>query len=427
MKIGTDSFFHLTYCTNIHPGDDWRAIFASLKQYIPALKARLSPDEPFGIGLRLSDLAARELLQGDRLMHFQSWLAEQDLYVFTLNGFPYGGFHRQVVKDQVYAPDWRSPARVDYSLRLARVLAALLPEGMDGSISTVPLSYKPWFENRKAREAALREASLNLALVAAELMRIRRATGKHLHIDLEPEPDCLLENSAETIDFFTRWLSPCGGASLASELGVSHADAEGLLAAHVGVCYDTCHFALQYEQPARVLAEFKRCGIRVGKAQLSAALKVPLPESPQGKQTALERLGPFIDSTYLHQIVERRRDGGLFHYRDLSTDTRPDPAAREWRIHFHVPIFIDDYEDDDKSVYSTQDELLSALDALRDTRVCPHLEIETYTWEVLPSSLKLDLSASIEREYEWVLCAFDHALPLKRKDRDARVLAQTLG
>ncbi len=416
MKIATDPFFHLTYCTNIHPGEGWTAIFANLKQYIPALKARLSPNAPFAIGLRLSDLAARELSQGDHLMGFQSWLAEQDLYVFTLNGFPYGGFHRQVIKDQVYAPDWRSPARVDYTLRLARILAALLPEGMDGSISTVPLSYKPWFQGKKAREAALREASLNLASVTAELMRIRDATGKHLHVDLEPEPDCLLENSAETVDFFTRWLLPCGGASLASNLDLPHADAEAHLLAHVGVCYDTCHFALQYEQPAHVLAKFRYSGIRVGKVQLSAALKVPLPESAEGQHAALKLLRPFIDSTYLHQIVERRRDGGLYHYPDLSKDTPPDPAAREWRIHFHVPIFIDDYQ----SIYSTQDELLAALDTLRDTRLCSHLEIETYTWEVLPSTLKLDLPASIQREYEWVLGTFTDALARKDQDQDRR-------
>lgn len=132
MKIGTDSSFHLTYCTNIHPGEAWSEVFANLEQYVTELKARLAPEKPFGIGLRLADVAARELLEGDTLTQFQAWLNQQELYVFTLNGFPYGSFHHQVVKDKVYAPDWSKQERLEYTLRLVKILAVLLPEGMDG-------------------------------------------------------------------------------------------------------------------------------------------------------------------------------------------------------------------------------------------------------------------------------------------------------
>ncbi len=33
----------------------------------------------------------------------------------------------------------------------------------------------------------------------------------------------------------------------------------------------------------------------------------------------------------------------------------------------------------------------------------PHLEIETYTWDVLPAELKASAVESIAREYEWAL------------------------
>lgn len=402
MRIASDRFFHLTYCTNIHPGESWSAVFANLGQYVPDLKARLSPDKPFGIGLRLSDATARELLRDDALAKFKTWLTERDLYVFTLNGFPYGGFHRQVVKDRVYAPDWRDPARVDYTLRLARVLATLLPADMDGGISTVPISYKPWFSSEAERAAALEQASLNLARVTAELTVIRDATGRTLHVDLEPEPDCLLENSIETVDFFQRWLLPVGGAWLAKAQNISGADAEAKLLTHIGVCYDTCHFALQYEAPTAALSRITAAGVRIGKVQLSAALKAPMPAAANERRAVIERLRPFAEPTYLHQIVERRADDSLHHHTDLSTDTSPHPDAREWRIHFHVPIFSGDYH----GVYSTQAGITATLETLRETRVCPHLEIETYTWEVLPHELKLDLSVSIQREYEWVLASF---------------------
>lgn len=197
MKLDPPNL-HLTYCTNIHPGETWSEVFINLKQYTPQLKARLAPEKPFGIGLRLSDLAAKELLQDDNLEQFQSWLCDRDLYVFTLNGFPFGGFHHQVVKDKVYAPDWSERSRLHYTLNLITILAILLPDGIDGGISTLPLSYKPWHTNK---EIIFKESSINLALVAAEMSRIHDETRKLLHLDLEPEPDGLLENTTEVIDF----------------------------------------------------------------------------------------------------------------------------------------------------------------------------------------------------------------------------------
>ncbi len=401
MKIGTNGSFHLTYCTNIHPGESWREVFANLKQYLPVLKARLSPEQPFGIGLRLADMAARELLAGDALAQFQTWLNQQDLYVFTLNGFPYGGFHRQVVKDQVYAPDWSKPERVDYTLRLATILAALLPEGMDGGISTLPLSYKPWWTTDTARESVLRSSSLNLAIVAARMARIREETGKLLHVDLEPEPDGLIENAAEVIDFFKEWLLPKGGACLAERLGISQESAEARLREHVGVCYDTCHFAVEYEDPVSVFPRLQAAGIGIGKIQLSAALQVRLPDDLQGRRVVVERLRPFAESTYLHQVIERWGDGRLHHYADLvsALPYLESTQATEWRTHFHVPIFIRDYQ----ILQSTQADLVTVLELLPENHACQHLEIETYTWEVLPPQMKVDLLASIQREYEWVL------------------------
>ncbi|NER97087.1 MAG: metabolite traffic protein EboE [Symploca sp. SIO1B1] len=401
MKIGTNGSFHLTYCTNIHPGETWDEVFSNLRQYLPVLKTRLSPQAPFGIGLRLADVAARELLTGDNLAQFQDWLNQQDLYVFTLNGFPYGGFHQQVVKDQVYAPDWSKLERVEYTLRLARILAALLPAGMKGSISTVPLSYKPWWKTDTARESVISQCSLNLTTVAAEMVRIREETGKLLHIDLEPEPDGLIENAAEVIDFFQNWLLPQGGAYLAKHQGISSESAASLLREHVQICYDTCHFAVEYEEPASVFARLQAAGIRIGKIQLSAALQMQLPDDLPGRQLLRERLSPFAESTYLHQVIERHSDGSLSHYPDLvsALPYLEKTQATEWRTHFHVPIFIRDYQ----ILQSTQEDIVSVLKLLLEHNYCKHLEIETYTWGVLPAEMKLDILASIQREYEWVL------------------------
>lgn len=402
MKIGSNHNFHLTYCSNIHPGEDWDKVFANLQQYVPTLKTRLASGKSFGIGLRLAEVAARELLQGNTLNHFKSWLSEQDLYVFTLNGFPYGRFHGEVVKDQVYAPDWSQHERLDYTLQLTKILAELLPDAAEGSISTLPLSYKPWYKGNQLVQASVMDtASCNIAQVVAQMVRIQNEQGKLLHLDLEPEPDGLIENAAEVIDYFQKHLLPIGGAYLANHLGISQGMAENHLLNHVRICYDTCHFAVEYENPSLVFKSFQAAGIQIGKIQISAALQLNIPKDTALRRLAIERLRPFAESTYLHQVIAREPNSRLINYPDLQTalPNLEHSNSDEWRIHYHVPIFIRDYQ----LLQSTQDDIVAVLNLLQNNHICNHLEIETYTWEVLPEEMKLDILASIQREYEWVL------------------------
>lgn len=398
MRTGLNDTFHLTYCTNVHPGEAWTDVAANLKDYLPPLKAQLAPDMPFGVGLRLSDQAARTVLEDDHLARFRSWLDDEGLYVFTINGFPYGSFHGEAIKDRVYAPDWRTRERVEYTIRLARILAALVPDGMAGSISTSPLSYKPWLE-RSEYDDVFRTSSRHLADVAVALARIEEETGVHVHVDLEPEPDCLIENTAESVAFFEEWLWPVGGAHLQDALGGTADAAQALLRRHVQLCYDTCHFAVEYETPAAVFKHLAAADVPVGKVQLSAALRAPL--LPDERETIAERLQPFAEATYLHQVVEQRPDGSLHRYRDLP-DALPHlhtTPGDEWRIHYHVPLFTEAYA----GLQSTQPDIARTLDVLRRDPICTHLEIETYTWDVLPDGLKTDLPTSLRREFEWVL------------------------
>ncbi len=400
MRAGPREYFHLSYCSNIHPGETWEEVDASLATYVRPLKQRLAPDAPFGIGLRLSDQASRTLIEPAALMQFYDWLREEDLYVFTMNGFPYGGFHRQVVKDAVYQPDWRHRERVAYTIRLAYILAALLPDGVEGGISTSPLSYKPWLADAQSRADVFRIASRHLAEVAFTLSEIEGRSGRTIHIDIEPEPDCLIENSAETIAFFKDWLWTDGTAFLADSYGLSPAAAERLLRHHIRVCYDTCHFAVEFEEPAPSLDAFAGAGVGIGKIQISAAIAVPIPRDPAERSRIATHLAPFAESTYLHQVVAQDHDGALQRYPDLS-DALPHLAAttaRAWRIHFHVPLFADRFA----PLASTRDNIAPVLKLAADRQLCDHLEVETYTWDVLPPELKVDLATSIQRELEWV-------------------------
>ncbi len=399
-----DHDLHLTYCTNIHPAQGWEAVFANLQRFAPALKARLAPDAPFGIGLRLSASESEELLQGDRLHEFGVWLRDNGLYVALINGFPFGSFHRRVIKEDVFAPDWRDEERVQYTLRLLRILDALLPAHLDGGISTSPLSYKRWIAD--GDDAAWETMTRNIARVAAALVQVRRESGKFIHLDIEPEPDGLIENTEETIAFFERRLLPQGAPLLASALGISLAEARRHLLEHVQVCFDTCHFAVEYEDAATALERLAAHGIGIGRVQVSAALKIPLPAAPHRAELA-RQLAPFAESTYLHQVIERHDDGSLHHYGDLEAALPhlQNTAANQWRVHFHVPLFVADYG----AFASTGDDLGATLHKVRAGALTRHLEIETYTWDVLPPALKEDLLASIDREYRWVLEALDDA------------------
>jgi sugar phosphate isomerase/epimerase len=400
VQIATAPPLHLTYCTNIHPADGWDQVLASLRRYGPPLKARLSPDAPFGLGLRLSARDARELLAGEHLIELQRFLDAEGLYVAIINGFPYGTFHNTVVKAEVYAPDWRDPARLAYTEDLARILAALLPDGLDGGVSTAPLSYKAWVAQDRG---ALPAMAAGVAGVAATMARLRETHGAFIHLDIEPEPDCVLETSAETIAFFNEHLLPAGVPVVAEALGIGRSAAEEVLRQHVQVCFDCCHFAVEFEDPGAALARFDAAGIRIGRVQLSSAVDVTLPAGPPAFHDASRRLRPFADPVYLHQVVERpaAAHAPLARYPDLgdALDRGATDQDRQWRIHFHVPLFTHDYE----GLGSTQRYVADVLALAASRRFTTHLEIETYTWDVLPGSLKIDLLDSIEREYQWVL------------------------
>lgn len=405
--------FHLSYCSNIHAGESWDATFQNLKIYIPEIKNRLAHRGTFGIGLRLSHEASLVLERPERLQEFQDWLKKSNAYVFTLNCFPYGGFHRTKVKEQVHAPDWTTEARRDYTIRCFRILAQLLPEGMEGGISTSPLSYRHWFPSELEKEAAFGQATTYLIDVVEELVTIHRETGKLLHLDIEPEPDGLLENSDELIHFFKNWLLSNGKKILAKRLNQtekdSHAnwrEAEKLIAAHLQVCYDVCHFAIGYENPKETFKKFEKAGIRIGKIQISAALKLLIPDSVNERFSIGKRLQDFADTTYLHQVVGRTKEGGLISYPDLPqaiTRLSATPDV-EWRVHFHVPVFLENYG----SFQSTQEDIVAVLEALQEQpTLCQHLEVETYTWEVLPADIHLTLGEAISRELAWVSARLD--------------------
>lgn len=388
--------YHLSYCTNVHPGEDWQETFDNLAAFLPGIRDKMAGDAPFGIGLRLSNLASLELGLGGELQKFKQWLQENKLYVFTMNGFPYGNFHGERVKDLVHRPDWTTEDRVTYTIRLFRQLAYLLPDKMSGSISTSPITYRHWHKsNKNVLDRVFTSSALNYAKVVTELCKIEQETGKHLHLNIEPEPDGLLENSEEVVRFFEEYLVPLAGKSVRDTMGVSLSKGERLVYRHINVCYDVCHFSLAYEEPEYSFKKFETAGIGIGKIQISAALKIIFDAT--NVDETWNTLAQFNEPTYLHQVTEKT-GGKVKTYGDLPEVLKRPKQFKEIRAHFHVPLFLEKYG----TLWSTQDQIIKVVEYLKTHKVTDHLEVETYTWEVLPGEFKSNLSDSIIRELLWV-------------------------
>ncbi|HEY1786848.1 MAG TPA: metabolite traffic protein EboE [Verrucomicrobiae bacterium] len=373
---------HLAYCTNVHHGHDWPETFDSLQQYTMAVRRRVCPDRRFAIGLRLGSRAASELANGQTLLQFQRWLEKNDCYIFTINGFPYGTFHGAPVKEKVYLPDWTSPDRLDYTNLLFDLLVQLVPDGVPGSVSTLPGGFKQFIRTDDQKKA-IRE---NLWRCIEHVSHVSEQHGKKLHLGLEPEPLCLLENSAETISFFVQMRDECRNDPRLDEF--------------LGVNYDCCHFAVEFEEPRAALAAFEEAGIRISKIHLSSALKT------SATPGALAALKKFSDDVYLHQVVARDANGEIQFFRDLpdalnSKLNVQNSSFPEWRIHYHVPLHAPAVP----PFQNTIDHLSGVLDWLKGhPEACSHLEMETYTWDVLPPELKSrTVVEQLAAEYDWTL------------------------
>jgi hypothetical protein len=394
MKLNAG--LHLAYSTNVHRGETWAETFESLNNHTLRVRERVCPNRPYAIGLRLSNRAAHQLRDPSALLEFRRWLDRNHCYVFTLNGFQFGQFHGPRIKEQAYKPDWSSPERLAYTNLLFELLAQLVPPGIEGSVSTLPCSYKG-FDLHADELKAIR---VNLWHCVEHIARVSEQTGRRMHLGLEPEPLCLLESSGETIQFFDR-------------LRAEH-PRDPHLADYLGVNYDACHFAVEFEEPENALSCLQQHGIKLSKIHLGSALKV------RPTRAAREALAALADDGYLHQVVICGSDGQRSIYRDLDealagerlepeaevaagpSDLAPLPApATEWRIHFHIPLHHPPMPLFDDTAHHT----LGVLDWLQaNPASCSHLEMEADTWGVLPSECQdRDLADLLAAEYHWTL------------------------
>ncbi|MEE6274219.1 metabolite traffic protein EboE [Georgenia sp. MJ206] len=373
FRHGDGTVVHLAYCTNVHPAEDVDGLLDQLERFAGPVRAELDVAR-LGVGLWLpADAAAQLVRSAPDLARLRDGLARAGLEVVTLNAFPYASFHAPVVKHRVYRPDWTEEERLTYTLDCARVLAAILPDdAARGSISTVPLAWRtPWSAERHA------QARTGLDRLAAGLADVERETGRRVRVALEPEPGCVVETAADAAQHLS-----------------------GLDPDYLGVCLDMCHMATGFEDPAASLAALDGAGLEVVKSQLAAALHVAEPAAPASRAA----LGGFAEDRFLHQV--REHDGAAVRAVDDLPEALADgglPGERPWRVHFHVPV----HAEPDAPLEGTSTYLREAARALvgGPRALTDHLEVETYTWSVLPAHLRpaddAGLVAGLAAELRW--------------------------
>ncbi len=375
------------YCTNVHAGANLATTRANLQQHAIDVKQQFMPEVPLGIGLWLSAETTRKLREEGQIEEFAAWLAEAGLAPFTLNGFPYGDFHQVVVKHEVYKPTWYEQARADYTLDLIEILDTLLPAGMEGSISSLPLQW-----GTPAPDGVQLSASAaNLRTVAERLARLEDESGRLIYLCLEPEPGCVIERAEDVVRFFENHLLADGD--------------EPTIRRHIRVCHDICHSVVMFEEQANAFRKLNAAGIHVGKVQVSSAVIVPFDDIvPEQRADALCQLRGFAEDRYLHQtVIQSSPAAKPIFFEDLPRAIEmvdnPEELTGQWRVHFHVPIYLEGFG----SLRTSRDQILECLEiATHEMPGLSHFEVETYAWDVLPEELRrTHLSDDIAMELRW--------------------------
>jgi len=370
----------LSYCSNVHPAQSVAEVVSGLDTYSGPMRERCG--FPVAAGLWLAAPVIRELTgESASLDSLRQALGRNDLVCYTLNAFPYGDFHSDRVKESVYVPDWTDDRRLDYTRDCAATLAALLPVGVEGSISTVPLGFKASVSGDDFAARCIPRL-LGLARILDDL---HDSTGQVIRLAIEPEPLCVLETTPETITFFRTLFEQAADADL---LEVARR--------HLGVCFDVCHQSVEFEDVRQSIRDLRAAEVRINKVHITCAIRLERPaENPEARTT----LAGFAEPRYLHQTFARTPDSRIVNRLDLDRSLCDEPPADflnadEWRIHFHVPVNAESIG----PLQTTRHDLKRALREVFLLDYAPHLEVETYTWHVLPGEERPSLIDGLTAE-----------------------------
>ncbi|MEW4452854.1 metabolite traffic protein EboE [Bremerella sp. JC817] len=381
------------YCTNVHAGANLEQTESNLNNHAARVQEILGKQQPLGIGLWLSNSTAAALVEPGKLDAFDEHLRTMKWIPYTFNGFPFGDFHKNIVKLDVYLPTWWQTERLTYTKNLVTILDRLLAPGEEGSISTMPLA---WGADQPTEEQ-WSLATSNLLNLVDHLQQLEHQTGRLIYICIEPEPGCLLDTTEDVIEFFQNRLFPAGNPDQ--------------IRRYLRVCHDVCHAAVMFEDQSTVLSKYAEAGILIGKVQISSAIEIRFADLNENERhEVLAEVAQFAEDRYMHQTTVRDAAGNLTYYDDLpfalEAASQTVPQNETWRIHFHMPIYLDQFG----LLKTTQAHIFDFLSEIRNYPDIRHFEVETYAWGVLPQELQHnELAEGIAQEIHWLRQQLSHS------------------
>lgn len=383
--------YHLTYCSNIFKEKTWKNLFCKLKIYITNLR-KFFKKKHIGLSLCLSNSLANEIKKTDNISNLKMWLKKNRLYISSINGFVYQTFHQKKIKENIYLPDWTSKKRLNFTQNLIDILKNIIKKNHDGSISTLPISYKSWTKDNH-KHYVLYKTSKHLSELLILLINIKKQIKNIIHLDIEPEPQCMIETYKETHTFFEQWLLP-----ICKKYLIPRYKKQKLIThiyTHIKICYDICHFSVNFENHKEILNSIQKSKIKIGKIQISSALKINL--NNNNKKSQLKTLLTLQSSPFLHQTTEKVAKK-IKKYTDIKhiLETFEQKTHGEMRIHCHISIHEKIYKNIETTHQETQETLKIFLKTLR----IKHIEIETYTHNIIYDDNPL---AAIIKEYNWAI------------------------
>ena len=368
----------LGYCLNVHAAEDLPGVLRGLREVAGPVARRVGGGAPFGVGPWFAAAVADELSRdAAAFAALVSTLDEEALVPFTFNAFPIGGFHAAGLKADVYRPTWREPARRAFTRAVAGIATRLAgTAGADESHVSVS-THCGGFGTDVPDEAAATEVARGFAELVQALVALEDETGVRVVLSLEPEPRSSANDTTDLPALYDRIRAHVDAASARRPLGA---------------CLDACHAAVEFEEPRAAFERATSDGHPLGKIQFSSALRVP----DAGDPAARAALFALDEPVYLHQVTGRRA-GGLVRAVDLpevraawEAGDASWTACEELRCHFHVPVDLDRVGGALETTRPFADAVLDAALDAPERWGSPelHVEVETYTWDVLPGAAR---------------------------------------
>lgn len=377
----------ITYCSNIFKNNNGTQLLNSLNKYKKEFKSYKD------ISICVSNNIINELNEKKNLNKILTWKKINKKNIPLINGFVYKNFHQNLIKENIYYPDWTKKERFNFTKNTIFFAQKINKRSKICGISTLPITYKLWIKNNTKYN--IKKAINFFFEILKILIKIKKYKNILIHIDIEPEPFCLLEDCKDFIYFFKSWILPELEEKIKIYLNVKKNKAKNVITKHLNLCFDICHSAVMFENQKLSLDLIKKFKIKIGRVQISSAIKIK-----KINKHNFNHLNFLNKSPFLHQSLMKLNNLKYIKNNDFKNiKIINNEIIKEIRIHCHVPIYKKKITN---NIYTTQKELKNSLMNILKYDFTRNLEIETYTYNMLYKK-KSNKIKSMIKEYNWLI------------------------